>query len=444
MTTTPAPAPQTAAPHATRPARFARLVPAGPVLRRLSLLTLLNAFGRGLVFPLMVLYFTRIVGLSTTSVGIGLTVAGLCGLFAGVVAGRLSDRYGSRPVLTALWLGCGIVMASYTLIDSYVGFLLSVICFAVVNQSSSGVRSALYAEVMEPATRGEGRAHLRMVTNVAMGLGGALGMLALQADTRGAYTMLLLANAACFAGAALLVWRLPVRRTVAQCVAESDAPVSSWRAVRDLPFLTVTVLNGILVLQHSLLEIGLPLWISQNTDAPRWAVALIAVLNCALAALLLQTRITRSVDDLPRAVRAMGRSGLLLGLACLAFALTAGLSPLWAVVVLVVGAVIQVFAEVLSAAGGWTLGYALADARAQGVYQGVYYSGFSAATMAGPALITLTAIEHGTAGWIALAILFGAAGLGFAPAVRWARRDGDWRGEPGYQSPGTAGGAGRP
>ncbi|MEV0096302.1 MFS transporter [Streptomyces sp. NPDC050738] len=431
MTTTPAPAPAPAsAPEtpAPRSTRFAGFLPVNPVLRRLSLLTLLNAFGRGLVFPLMVLYFTRIVGLSTTAVGIGLTIAGGCGLFAGVVAGRASDRFGSRPVLTALWLCCGTVMASYSLIGSYGAFLVAVICFAVCSQSSSGVRSALYAEVMEPSTRVEGRAHLRMVTNVSMGIGGALGMLALQADTRAAYTVMLLVNAGCFAGAALLVWRLPVRRKVARSGAEPDAPVSRWQAVRDLPFLTVTVLNGILVLQYSLLEIGLPLWVSQNTDAPRWSVALIAILNCALVALL-QVRVTRRIDGLPRAVRAMGRSGLLLGLACLVFALTAGLPPLWAVAVLAVGAVIQVLAEVLSAAGGWTLGYALADARSQGVYQGVYSTGFSAATMAGPALITLTAIEHGTAGWITLAILFTTAGLGFAPAVRWARRDGDWRGE---------------
>ncbi|MCT2588751.1 hypothetical protein LHJ74_02135 [Streptomyces sp. N2-109] len=39
-----------------------------------------------------------------------------------------------------------------------------------------------------------------------------------------------------------------------------------------------------------------------------------------------------------------------------------------------------------------------ADARAQGVYQGVYAAGFSAVTMAAPTLITFTAIEHGTAG----------------------------------------------
>jgi len=125
----------------------------------------------------------------------------------------------------------------------------------------------------------------------------------------------------------------------------------------------------------------------------------------------------------------MSWSGLLLAAACAVYAVSAGLSPVWAVLALTVGAVVQVFAEVFSAAGGWTLGYELADARAHGVYQGVFGAGFSAGMMAGPALVTVTAIEHGRVGWAVLGVLFAAAGLAIRPAVRWARRDGEWRGE---------------
>jgi hypothetical protein len=49
--------------------------------------------------------------------------------------------------------------------------------------------------------------------------------------------------------------------------------------------------------------------------------------------------------------------------------------------------------------------------------------------MAGPALVTVTAIEHGTLGWAVLGTLFAVTGLAVRPAVRWARRDGEWRGE---------------
>ncbi|MFI0235273.1 MFS transporter [Streptomyces sp. NPDC016845] len=420
MTTSPTDARQD--PAATR---FLGMLPTDPLLLRLSLFTLVNAFGRGLFFPVSVLYFTRVVGLSATSVGVGLTVAGLFGIAAAVPAGRASDRWGYRPVLTALWTGCGVVLAAYTVIGSYASFLATAIGYAALCQASMGVRNALYAVELPARTRVEGRAHLRMVTNVGMGAGGAFGALALQADSRAGYTALILVDAVAFVVSGVLVHRLPggtARRTVDHARVESPL-----RAVRDLPYLSVTVLNAVLALQYSLLEVGLPLWIVRHTDAPRWSAALVMVLNCALVALL-QVRATRGVEDLPGAVRAMRRSGLLLALACAVFACTAGLPPLWALMVLVVGAVVQVLAEVLSAAGGWTVGYGLADARAQGVYQGVFNSGQAAATMAAPALVTATAIDHGAAGWAVLGVLFIAAGLGMGPAVRRARRDA-WRGE---------------
>ncbi|MCQ4209648.1 MFS transporter [Streptomyces longispororuber] len=428
MTTTPTTTPTAPLPPDPpgRTTRLAGMLPTDPLLLRLSRFTLLNAFGRGLFFPVSVLYFTRVIGLSATSVGVGLTVAGLFGIAAGVPAGRASDRWGRRPVLTGLWIGCGGALAAYPLVGSYAAFLATAICYAALCQASMGVRNALYADVLPAGARVEGRAHLRMVTNVGMGVGGAFGALALQIDSRAGYTALILVDALTFVGSAVLVHRLPGgagRRAAA------DAPTGSrWRAVRDLPFLAVTFLNAVLALQYSLLEVGLPLWIVQNTEAPRWSAALVMVLNCVLVALL-QVRATRGVEDLPGAVKAMRRSGLLLALSCAVFACTAGLSPLWAVAVLVVGAVVQVLAEVLSAAGGWTVGYGLADSRAQGVYQGVFNSGQAAATMAAPALVTATAIEHGTTGWAVLGVLFVGAGLGVGPAVRWAGRDAEWRGE---------------
>ncbi|MFI7383891.1 MFS transporter [Streptomyces sp. NPDC049813] len=426
MTTTPTLARSVGTAPATR---FAGLLPSDPLLLRLSLLTLLNAFGRGLFFPVSVLYFTRIVGLGATSVGVGLTVAGLFGIAAGVPAGWASDRWGRRPVLTLLWAGCGVLLAAYTVVGSYAAFLATAIGYAALCQASMGVRNALYADVLPVRTRVEGRAHLRMVTNVGMGLGGAFGALALQVDSRPGYTVLILADAVAFVVSGWLVHRLPAGAAPRPA---ADAPREGrLRAVRDLPYLAVTCLNAVLALQYSLLEVGLPLWIVRHTQAPRWSAALVMILNCVLVALL-QVRATRGVEDLPGAVRAMRRSGLLLALACAVFACTAGLSPLWGLGVLLVGAVVQVLAEVLSAAGGWTVGYGLADARAQGVYQGVFNSGQAAATMAAPALVTVTAIDHGAAGWAVLGVLFVAAGLGVGPAVRRARRDA-WRGEGGAE-----------
>ncbi|MFF0833053.1 MULTISPECIES: MFS transporter [unclassified Streptomyces] len=414
-----------------RATRAGGLLPADPVLRLATVLTAVNSLGNGLYFPLGVLYFTRIVGLDATAVGLGMTVAGLVGVAAGVPAGRAADRWGARRVGALLWGGTGIATASYVLVGSYAGFLVAVICATGLQMASRGVQGALYADVLPPATRVEARAYLRMVTNVGMGAGGALGAVALQVDTRGAYLTVIALNALSFAGPALLLPRLPLAPHARErAVPAAGAPAGEgWRAVRDLPFLAVTVLNAVLVVQYTLSEVGLPLWIVERTTAPRWTAALLMIVNCALVAVL-QVRVARRASRVPTAVRAMSWSGLLLAAACAVYALSAGLSPVWAVLSLTAGAVVQVFAEVLSAAGGWTLGYELADARAHGVYQGVFGAGASAGMMAGPALVTVTAIAHGALGWAVLGAVFALAGLCVAPAVRWAQRDGAWRGEP--------------
>ncbi|WP_445281549.1 MFS transporter [Streptomyces sp. DSM 118148] len=414
---------------AGRATRAGGLLPADPVLRLATVLTAVNSLGNGLYFPLGVLYFTRIVGLDATAVGLGMTVAGLVGVAAGVPAGRAADRWGARRVGALLWGGTGVATASYVLVGSYAGFLVAVICATGLQMASRGVQGALYADVLPPATRVEARAYLRMVTNVGMGAGGALGAVALQVDTRGAYLTVIALNALSFAGPALLLPRLPLAPHARERAAAGAPAGEGWRAVRDLPFLAVTVLNAVLVVQYTLSEVGLPLWIVERTTAPRWTAALLMIVNCVLVALL-QVRVARRASRVATAVRAMGWSGLLLAAACAVYALSAGLSPVWAVLSLTAGAVVQVFAEVLSAAGGWTLGYALADARAHGVYQGVFGAGASAGMMAGPALVTVTAIAHGALGWAVLGAVFALAGLCVAPAVRWARRDGAWRGEP--------------
>ncbi|MGW4440063.1 MFS transporter [Streptomyces sp. NPDC004596] len=414
---------------AGRATRAGGLLPADPVLRLATVLTAVNSLGNGLYFPLGVLYFTRIVGLDATAVGLGMTVAGLVGVAAGVPAGRAADRWGTRRVGALLWGGTGVATASYVLVGSYAGFLVAVICATGLQMASRGVQGALYADVLPPATRVEARAYLRMVTNVGMGAGGALGAVALQVDTRGAYLTVIALNALSFAGPALLLPRLPLAPHARERAAAGAPAGEGWRAVRDLPFLAVTVLNAVLVVQYTLSEVGLPLWIVERTTAPRWTAALLMIVNCVLVALL-QVRVARRASRVATAVRAMGWSGLLLAAACAVYALSAGLSPVWAVLSLTAGAVVQVFAEVLSAAGGWTLGYELADARAHGVYQGVFGAGASAGMMAGPALVTVTAIAHGALGWAVLGAVFALAGLCVAPAVRWARRDGAWRGEP--------------
>jgi hypothetical protein len=106
--------------------------------------------------------------------------------------------------------------------------------------------------------------------------------------------------------------------------------------------------------------------------------------------------------------------------ACGAFALSAG-APLWiGVGVLVLGAVLQVVAEMGQSAGSWQLSFDLAPEGRTGEYQGLFGTGVTVARTLGPLLLTWLLVDGGTPGWLALGAVMLAASYAMGPATRHA------------------------
>ncbi|MCX4689271.1 MFS transporter [Kitasatospora purpeofusca] len=435
MTTPPA---ATAAPSSDLPTSGAsRLLHPDPTVRRLARITLLNTVGSGLSLSVGVLFFTRFLGLSAGRLGFALTAAGLCGVLASVPAGRAADRWGARPVLVALVALTGLGTAGYTLVDGYPPFVALACLVSAADRGGAAVRNALYAEVLPADKRVAGRAYLRVVTNVGLCLGTGVGAIALQVDSRAGYLTAILADAVSYLAVAVMFQRLRVPgwsgaasaegadTAVAEAVEQGSAGGRGRNpALRDGPFLVVTALGSVLALQFAMLEVGVPLWIVQQTDAPRITVAGTLIVNTVLV-IALQVPATRGTEDPVAAARACGRAGLILAASCLVLGLAHGIPAALAALVVLVGVALQAVGEVLSQAGTWALSYDLAGERAHGAYQGVFNAGMSAALMIGPAVVSTAVIGHGPVGWAVLGALLAVAGLAMGPAVRWARRRGE-------------------
>lgn len=393
-----------------------RPAPARPG-RLLAATQLAGSLGDGAFLTCSVLFFTRIVGLTPAQVGLGLTLGWAVASVAGVPLGHLADRHGARGSAVLLALATSMSILTFLLVRTPLLFVLAACLYGTCQTGLAAVRQALLAALADPESRTRVRARLQSAGNAGLAVGAGLGGLALSVDTAPAYLTVFVLDAATFVVTAVLLHRLPaVPRTSSPRAGEPKLAV-----LRDRPYALVTLLNAVLLLRMPLLSVAIPLWIVERTAAPGWTVSALFVLNTVVV-VLLQVRVAGRLASIGAAARMVRRSGVLLFASCVAFALSAfGTSPWIAFAVLVVGAVVQVFGEMLQSAGTWEIGFALAPADQQGQYQGFFGTGVSMARAAGPVLLSTVVIGWGLPGWLLLGAVFLAAGWAMGPAVRWAQ-----------------------
>lgn len=88
-----------------------QILPPAGAPRVLATAQLCNSLGDGAYYVTSALYFTRVVGLSPTQIGLALTVAWAIGSVTGVPLGALADRRGPRSTATLLALATGASVA---------------------------------------------------------------------------------------------------------------------------------------------------------------------------------------------------------------------------------------------------------------------------------------------------------------------------------------------
>ncbi|MFI7069497.1 MFS transporter [Micromonospora sediminicola] len=398
--------------------RVSPLPPAGP-LRTLALATLANTVGTGLWLAGGALYLTRDVGLSPTSVGAGLTVAGLVGLTASVPLGGLADRWDPRTLRATLQVGQAFAAAAYLLVDSLAMFLVVAVPEALLSAGNLAVRAALVAAVGGPTGRVHAFATLRAVANLGITAGTASAGIALAVDTHRAYQVLVLGNVATYLlSAALLLLRVPRQAARAGGARRAAGSIRRGGPLRDGRFLAVSGASAVLGTHLTVLTLVVPLWTVGRAGAPPPVVSAVLLINTLLT-VLLAVRLSRGADTAAPAARKLRRAGLVLAAATPLYAATAGLPLLPAVGLLLVATAVWTVGDLWQGTAGPGLAYDLAPPHAIGAYQGADGLLAGLAQALGRGLLTLLVLGGGAAGWLVLGALFAAVGL-TAPAL--ARR----------------------
>src|SRR5450759_2540157 len=134
-----------------------RGVPVDPSLRIMAVATLVNTFGNGALVTTFALYFTRVVGLRPTQVGLALSAGALVGLLVLLFA-------------RSVWALVAVMAV-----------------IAVFDRGAGAVRSGYIARLAEGGQAVKFKAYLRAMTNVGISFGALFGGLALWVDQTWAY-----------------------------------------------------------------------------------------------------------------------------------------------------------------------------------------------------------------------------------------------------------------
>lgn len=407
------------------PTRLDRFLPPTPLARRLSLQSVLFATGEGAFITGSAVFFTQIVGLSAAQVGLGLTVAGVVTFAFAVPLGRLADRVGPRRQWAAsAFVGAALYLV-WPFIGSFAAFLAMTVAIEVVGNAGWSGRGAYTLDVFPHDERVRSLAFMRAALNIGFTLGAMIGGLALAFDSDTLVRAVPWVTAAILFVNAAFITRLPDAehdRVVASPAERALADGSSaGSALRNRGFLSLSVLDGVLGTNQVLLNVVIPLWLVQATDAPHVLLAWLFGTNTVLA-VLLQVPAARGVNSVATSLRAARTSGAFFVLSCFVVLVTHDTLG-WVTIVLVwLGHVTVTGAELFQSAGHWDFLSELSDPDRRGEYQGVSQLGGTLGSVWAPAAFTYLALEWGATGWVVIAAVIVLAVLGMGPAARAAER----------------------
>ncbi|MCY0929265.1 hypothetical protein OTB20_24315 [Streptomyces sp. H27-H1] len=364
---------------------------------------LADAVGLGMYLSLSVLFFDKAVHLPNAQIGLVLGVAGITSLLGAMPIARAAERFGTRTMLTLLYL---VRAAAFLALSVSTTFVAALLASAVAGLLSRGISPLIESGLIARAGNEEAvgsLARLRSLRNAGMAAGALPSGAAIAIGEAWAYQAVLALSAVLFLVCAA------VCRTFDDSGHTAQGGVSRASVLRDRAFLRITALYGALTMSALVLGLGVPLWVVQETQAPAWTVTLVQVLNTALV-VALQVRISKGSEDFGAARRMMRRGGLLSALAALFVPLTAFGGAATDLALVVAAALLFSVGEMYVIAG--TTGAALLhipEGR-KPAYLAAFNLGFAVTTVVGPPLITASVGLAGW-GWLGWGVYFTAVGL---------------------------------
>jgi MFS family permease len=400
---------------------ISRILPPTKLERDLALQCVLSAFATGSFLTGTAVYFTQIVGLTGAQVGLGMSIAGVVTLLLSLPLGRLSDHVGAKPLWVLGSLVEALLYFAWPAATGMATFVLLLAVLSAVGTAAMTGRNVYRIAVFPRDVRVRALAYMRSARNVGYTLGALAGGIALAIGTREAIMVVPILTGVLLLLNAVMVATLPPVERPETGVVHDEETGPAPPAWRNTGFVVLSACNGVLSSNQVLLNVVVPLWLVERTDAPHTLLAWLFGTNTVMA-VLLQVRASRGSETVPGALRAVRLSGWSFVLSCLVISITHETVGWVSIALIWLGHVTITGAELWQSASDWGFQSELSDHRRLGDYQGVWSLGYQVGPIIFPGLYTFLALTWGAPGWAVIAALAVVAAIVAHPAARAAER----------------------
>jgi len=399
-----------------------RLVPPTPMSKRLATQSLLFSTGEGTWLTGSAVFLTQVVGMSAARVGLALTLVGVAEFLLAYPAGRVVDRLGPKRVWVVTTWGRAACFVVLPFVGSFTDYLLVGLAFAVLGSAGGSAHQAYVYDVLPRQERIDTQAYMYSALNVGFTIGAMLGGIALAFDNLTVVRWTPLFAAVLTAVNAYWVARLPQ--------APHDLRVASGEArekppgpgpLRNPGWILMTFFLGTLWTNQVLLNVVIPLWLVDATDAPHVLLAWLFGTNTVLC-IFLPAYTSKGVRDVGDALRYVRISTAFFVVSCVITMVTHSTVGLVTVLLVWLGHVTVTGAELAVSGASWAFEAELMDPRRRGEYQGVQEVSSALGHVWAPALYTFLAMEWEAEGWLVIAGIVLTATVAIGPSVRLAQR----------------------
>lgn len=352
--------------------------------------TLINRAGT-MVLPFLVLYLTRVQGVSTARAGMILTIYGIGSLISAPISGKLSDRFGPNAVIVASLATSGVVFLIFPLFSGLSQILPMTLVLAFTSEMFRPAGLAFISRYVSAEQRKPSFALSRLAVNIGMSIGPAVG--GFLATTSFSY-LFWVDGITSIAGCGIFLAFVLRMRPVVQREPEGQKPGGmsdseksrAWRDGRLVYFLLSQLPAMLAFFQHMA---ALPLFLVRDLQFSETVYGALFTINTVMI-IALEVPLNLATNHWSFS-RSLSLGALLFGVGFGGLLFT---NHTFGVIITVV---IWTFGEMILVPAAAAYVAHLAPPERQGEYMGLYTMGFGLAFMIGPWLGTGILDAHGSA-----------------------------------------------